>query len=328
MDIHFQICPSSSRRRIFVTSRLIGGCWPLPAKFNGRPGASIDGDGLTGICSRTSKLRLTISDVSNLLSQGFQKWECGKEYTLSPAITTVGLEFATDSKYVDKLLVIYLLTGDNIGHTAYRGVMDQMATMNSMAENGFIHENDGVHRPLDGDDRLIRQCMARFDESNLFKAYDALHPVARCRLELFHTDYITARTEAEPLQGKFISSWVNPKVDGATLTEGMCAFPSVFAGGKIEADCQQTAVGIIDGSIAMGYTMYALFQLPQDIASALMHAETSAVVENGELATDIDTDVGNERGMRSSILRGMLGGNGAKVFRAEDGTFFVMGAYP
>jgi hypothetical protein len=107
----------------------------------------------------------------------------------------------------------------------------------------------------------------------------------------------------------------------------MCAFPSVFEGGKIEAGDQPTAVGIIDGSISVGYKMYALVQIPKEIASAIMHDETSDVVEDGELATDIATDLGVERGMRSSILRGMLGGNGAKVFRAEDGTYFGMGAY-
>jgi hypothetical protein len=181
---------------------------------------SIDGDGLTGICSRTSKLRLTISDLSNLLSQGFQKWKCVKEYTLSPAITTVGLEFAKGSKYLDKLLVIYLLVGDNIRHTTYRGVMEQMAMMNALAKNGVIYETDGIDRLVDGDDRLFRQCMALYGESELFKAYSALHPVALYHLEQFHIDYITARTEAQPLQGKFISSWVNPMVSVATLNRG------------------------------------------------------------------------------------------------------------
>jgi hypothetical protein len=275
-------------------------------------------DRRTGICTRTGQ-RLTINQLGQCLNQGFEEWKCGKESILSPAIHTTGLKFATGSTYVDKLLVIYLLTGGNTGHTTHKGVMDEMATMNAIAKNGLIHETDGVAPPPE-------QCMQPYGESVLLKAYYSLHPAARYCLEQVHTDYITARTEADRLQGKLISLWVNSNVSKETLAEGMLGFPSVFAGGKIDADYLQNAVDIIEGSISLGYGMVVLCKIGSDMASALMDAETSSGVEDGELANVLEA-LGIQRGMGSSIFRGMLWSNGANVIRAEDGTCFAMGVY-
>jgi hypothetical protein len=282
----------------------------------------MDGLSITGVVWCQSGQRLTIDELRHCLSQdsGFQAWDCDEELILSPAIHASGLKFATDSKYVHKLLVIHLLTQDNTGHTTHRGVMDEMRTMNAIAANGVMNV-------ADGDDLLLRQCMEHYGDSQLFKAYYSLHPVARCRLEQVHTDYITARTEAERLGGKLISSWVNPDVSQATIDEGMLAFPSVFAGGKVDAGDMQTAVDIITGSTSIGYTMILLCQIGSHVASALMDANTSSRVEDGKLAQVLADSLGIKRGMGSSILKGMLWNNGVRVIQSKDGRCFVTGAY-
>jgi hypothetical protein len=274
---HFQRCPSvssSSRRRIFdfVAGQQPGsraqhcpaGCWPavaspyLPAKSLCKPSWTVH--------------PLTMTDLDQLLSQVLVEWDCHKEGTLSPAISPTGLAFGPGSTYVDKVHVISLLTG---GHTMHRGVLDEMAKINAMAKNGLIHVPNGVAR-------RHQQCTERSGESLLHKAYDSLHPAARYYLEHNHTDYLTARTGADRLQGKLISLWVNSKVSETTLAVGMSAFPSVFAGGKIDAEYLPIAVKIIEGSISVGYGMVALCQIGTEMARALMVAETSSRVVDGE----------------------------------------------
>ncbi len=195
-----------------------------------------------------------------------------------------------------------------------------MKTMNAIAANGVMNV-------ADDDDFLLRQCMEHYGDSQLFEAYYSLRPAARFRLEQVHIDYITARTEAERLGGKLISSWVNPDVSQATIDEGMLAFPSVFEGGKVDAGYMQTAVDIITGSISIGYRMVLLCQIGSHVASALMDASTSSRVEDGKLAQVLADSLGIKRGMGSSIWRGMLWNNRAQVIQAEDGGCFVMGVY-